>query len=658
MLELNKLKFYIGSGEATASMSRGSFRHRDRVSERRALIVKDIREEGGELGFALEDSRSGKLSQGRAARVSEDGDACTVWSLSLNLEVFGTNRLWVVLPSEPGEAFFGCGETFSHFNLKGNLVRIWTAEHQNARMIARKLIYEKIRGPRPGSRFPFHRYESYYVQPTFVSDRRYFVHVDGTTYMECDFRDPGESVILTRGDSSLYIGYADSYEAVSEGIARLNGIQPRMPMRYTEGITLASQRGIEDAERIIALSKKHNIPLKALWCQDWCGCRVTDFGYQVMWNWEYSRELYPDLPKKIEEWGSQGVDFLGYINPFLSTDSALYREASQKGYCVKDAAGNDYNVTITTFPAAMVDLTNPEAYEWIKDIIKKNLIGIGMKGWMADFGEYLPVDAVLFSGESAFEKHNEWPVLWAKANREAVDECGMQDEIFFFVRAGHSGSVRYAPLAWNGDQHTDWSVDQGIGSVINASLSLSMSGVGVCHSDVGGYTTVSHIRRSPELLKRWAELCCFSPLMRSHEGNRPDANFQIADSEDMLSHVARMANIHSCLGPYIRSIFEEYYAKGTPLMRPLFYHYDEEGLKNIEDEYLLGRDILVAPVLNEGETIRRFVLPGDEWLHLFTGERYEGGIAEVDAPMGRPPVFIRAGSDFAEALVKAVSEIK
>ena len=98
-------------------------------------------------------------------------------------------------------------------------------------------------------------------------------------------------------------------------------------------------------------------------------------------------------------------------------------------------------------------------YEFTKGIIKENLIGIGMGGWMADFGEYLPVDCVLFSGEDPEKVHNRWPAIWAQLNKEVIAECGKTDEVFFFTRAGHTGTIASSAMMWTGDQHVDWSVD-------------------------------------------------------------------------------------------------------------------------------------------------------------------------------------------------------
>ena len=171
---------------------------------------------------------------------------------------------------------------------------------------------------------------------------------------------------------------------------------------------------------------------------------------------------------------------------------------------------------------------------------------------MADFGEYLPTDAVLYNGISAELAHNKWPALWARCNREAVDEAerdGLvpEEDIVYFMRAGSagsgcgSGSQRYCPLMWAGDQNVDWSEDDGLPSVIPAALSLGMSGHGLHHSDMGGYTTLYGMKRSKELFMRWAELATFTAMMRGHEGNRPAENWQFDSDDETLSHLAAMS---------------------------------------------------------------------------------------------------------------------
>ena len=422
------------------------------------------------------------------------------------------------------------------------------------------------------------------------------------------------------------------------------GRQPELPDWVYDGHILGVQGGTDTMLKKLETAEKYGIPVNGLWIQDWEGRRVTAVGKQLFWNWEWDSELYPGLDEKIKELNAKGVKVLGYINPFLAVEKPLYKEASEKGYTVKNKDGEDYYVTITTFPAAMIDLTNPDAWEWIKGVIKKNMIEFGLSGWMADFGEYLPTDCVLYSGEDPELVHNTWPARWAQVNREAVEEAGKLGEIMFYTRAGYSATHKYSTMMWCGDNHTDFSIDFGLPSVIPAMLSLSVCGYGVSHSDVGGYTSFFNLKRSEELYMRWCEMNTFTPVLRGHEGLNPDLNAQFDASEAVLKHGAKMTQLHKALKPYIKDAVKENSEKGLAAIRPLFFHYDEKEAFEEAYEFLLGRDILVAPVLKQGATERTVYLPKDNWVHIWSKKEYKGGKVTVSAPLGEPPVFVRKGS--------------
>lgn len=502
----------VGQGEAAFPMKRGSFKYKDHVTG-----VKEIQLSSENLS------------------ISRKGDCLLIQLLNMEEEI---NRFWITFPVGKEEHFYGGGETFSKLDLKGESVRIWVAEHQNTKRISQKIIRQTVFGKKQEKVMDFLKYESYYVQPTFVSSACYCVHVDGSSYMEFDFTQPGFVTIHMRGNYPIEIRKAENFEALSSMLSEKLGRQRELPDWLYDGMILGLQKGTETVDQKLHEALEAGIKVNGIWSQDWCGCRETGFGYQVMWNWQWDKKLYPRLDEKIKEWRSIGVRFLGYINPFIALEGELYAEAEKKDYCVKNKEGKDYLVTITTFPAAMVDFTNPAAYDWYKNIIKENMIGLGMGGWMADFGEYLPTDCVLYSKEDPQILHNQWPALWAKMNYEAVKECGKENEVFFFTRAGFTDTIRYSPMMWNGDQHVDWSVDDGLPSVIPATLSLAMSGCGICHSDVGGYTTVMNMTRERELLLRWEEMNVFSPLMRTHEGNHkykaPEACLECMGHEETV----------------------------------------------------------------------------------------------------------------------------
>ena len=633
--DILNLELSAGRGENSFTMVRGSFDCKKKLYFKEKLGKTGcIQTEAGGYMLSFEDAQKREYK----IKISREGGFIKADYAGECPE--DINRFFITLPSKKNEHFYGCGETYSKFNLKGEKVRIWTAEHQN---IARTSVkFEKIRDTgKYDEILPFEEYESYYVQPTFTSSEKYFLHAFTDEYCEFDFTKDTEFTVYLQEEPHFIIGCADSFEELSQKLTGILGRPRPLPDWIYDGAVIASQEGCESLDEKLGKAARAGVKIAGSWSQDWCGCRRTDFGYQVMWNWKYNDDLYKNLPEKIKEWNKKGVRLLGYINTFMAIEGDIYKEAAQKGYCVKDKNGNDYLVTITTFPAAMIDFTNPKAYEWYKDIIKKNMIGSGLSGWMADFGEYLPADCVLSSGESAEKLHNRWPAIWAKMNREAIEECGKEDECFFFTRAGHTQTVRYSDMMWTGDHHVDWTKDDGIGSVITGTLSLALSGFCITHSDTGGYTTNEYLGRSKELLMRWMEMNVFSPLFRFHEGNQPRRNAQVFDDEELICHLKKCTDMHIALKPYLKELEKEAFSKGIPVMRPLFYHYDEKEAYDITTEYLLGRDILAAPVLEEGAAGREVYLPDDEWIHIFTKEEYKGGTYFIEAPIGCMPAFVR-----------------
>ena len=621
---------WVGSGDASFAMKRGSFKCAEKTLEKIPLYLSDCQmlvDEAGQSLFAL------RIKGGEN-------------QIRLHLEPLTGrhfNRLWLRLPGEKDEHIYGCGEQFTRLDLRGEKARIWVSEHQSVASIAKKVLRE-LTGPRPGYVEPYKKQHSYYTQPTFLSSRKYFVHAHSSAYMEFDFR--GEDHILCAHEiADFTIGFAEGFEGLMEGLTGLLGRQPCLPGWAYDGAILGIQGGTQAVEEKLARVRRHNMRVAGVWCQDWQGQRITPVGKQLMWNWRWDSAHYPGLDVKIHELKNQGVRFLGYINPFLAVEKEFYAHASAQGYCVKGKDGKDFLTKSTTFASAMVDLTNPQAYAWMKRVIQENMIDFGLDGWMADFGEYLPTDCVLYSGENPAALHNAWPALWARLNREAIEERGKLGEIFFFTRAGYTGTAAYSTLMWNGDQYTDWAFDGGMPSVIPAALSLACSGFGLAHSDVGGFSTFLHVKRSPELMLRWAEMNAFTPVMRSHEGIRPDNNAQF-DHDDVIGGYAKLSRVHAALKPYLQRLDRENHERGVPVMRPLFFYYSGEEDYTEAYEYLLGRDILVAPVLKRGRTDWEVYLPQDTWVHLWSGETYHGGRHTVPAPLGEPPVFCRKDSVF------------
>ena len=277
---------------------------------------------------------------------------------------------------------------------------------------------------------------------------------------------------------------------------------------------------------------------------------------------------------------------------------------------------------------------------------------------MADFGEWLPMDSVLHSGISAEIYHNVYPVIWAKLNREAIREAGMEGEIVFFTRSGFSYSNKYSTLFWEGDQMVSFDRHDGLPSTIVGLLSSGLSGISLNHSDVGGYTTINNplikYFRSEELFLRWAELNVFTPIFRTHEGNRPTKNHQPYSSPETRKKFAHYGRMHFALKNYLKFYVEEASKKGHPVVRPLFLHFPEDkNTFDIKNQFLLGSDILVMPVLKSRQILVKGYLPKGKWRHLFLNKVYSGPkTIELKAPLGTPAVFIREESAWKEELLK------
>ena len=627
---------YAGRGKEDVDMYRGNYKIEDYVTTRRPLSVTDARETQEGLILNLEDEiiLTLKLS----------GDCAELFFEPKNPDI---NRFWLRVNADDNEKCYGCGEQMSYFNLRGRHFPLWTSEPGVGRDKTTYVTWRSDVENKAGGDY----YNTNYPQPTFVSTKHYYLHVNSTAYADFDFRNPDfHELQVWEVPASVRIEAAPDFIGLLEKESAFFGRQPELPEWVYNGLIIGVQGGDERSFSLLEKTISHGIKVSGLWCQDWCGKRVTSFGKRLQWDWQYHREMYPELPKRIEKLHERGIKFLGYINPYLVNDGELYRRGKEKGVCATKADGSDYLVDIGEFYCGVVDFTNPAAYEWFKDeVVKKHSLDIGIDGWMADFGEYLPTDdLVLYNGESPMKEHNRWPVLWAKCNYDALKETGRLGDVLYFMRAGGAGSQKYCTLLWAGDQSVDFSIHDGLATVICAALSAGMSGCGLSHSDIGGYTSLFGNTRTKELFLRWAEMAAFTPVMRTHEGNRPDENFQYYDDTDCMERLARMVDVYTMLAPYMKKLVAENAERGIPVQRPLFLHYEnDEKSYDIRYEYMLGPDMLVAPVYLAGQIQWEVYLPEGSWIHLWTGEEYEKGSHTVPAGLGDTPVFYKKDSQYA-----------
>ncbi len=629
----------LGTGQADVVSSSGNFSVREHRLHRRLLRQVEVRQ----------------LSDREIMLIFDDG-LCTISitsdpgsrELSLHIDVPNPeyNRFWLWICADRSERVYGSGELFDRQNLRGSVRPLWISEPgvgRRADLFTLSVAAKTKHLPR--------WFHSNFAIPTWLSSAGRYFYSDCTCYGKLLFNKQRTHGYYAWGiPKTIIIGSAPS---MKEGLSRLTallGRQPKLPEWVYDGIILGIQGGRETVLQKLRKSLEKQMKISALWCQDWQGIRMTSFGKQLRWCWEYDKELYGDLPELIRSLRTEGVRFLGYTNTFLSPGTPMFEEAKDKGFLISDSSGEPYPVYVPFDPGMLLDFTNPEARTWIKEIIKKQMIKTGLSGWMADFGEYVPADSVLSSGESPLSYHNRYPADWAKINYEAVQEAGMSEEILFFMRAGSLGSNPYLSAFWTGDQLVDFSREDGLPSAVNASLMLGISGVAYVHSDIGGYTTLGPKKRSSELLLRWAEFAAFTQIMRTHEGNRPQNNVQF-DDELVIDGISRITEVYTALKPYHMHLSDEYQRTGIPPMRMVHLHYPDEidELERWPYEYLYGEHLLVCPVIQEGKTSWDVYLPAGEWIHLWSGEKFNGSRKiTVRAPLGEPPVFYLENSEWKE----------
>ncbi|HEX7858257.1 MAG TPA: alpha-glucosidase [Sphingobium sp.] len=635
----------LACGKADVTMVRGNFRIEDTPSHIITPIMALVEEDRVEL---LENGRPCALLS-----IGSDG------ALHVRANDPVHDRLWLHFHAEPGEVVWGGGEQMSYLALNGRAFPMWTSEPGVGRDKTTELTRIMDEQGMAGGDY----WNTNYPQPTFLTSRWIAVHLAESCYSVLDFTDPARhSVEVWKSSARFELFAGDGPRELVSALSTRFGRQPPLPDWAIGGAIVGLKAGEGSFDRLERYIDA-GAAVSGLWCEDWAGIRETSFGRRLFWDWKRSdraEQRYPDLPARIAALKERGIRFLAYANPYLAVDGELYPEAEAAGHFARRQESDEtYLVDFGEFDCGVLDFTRAETRGWFAErILGQEMLDIGIMGWMADFGEYLPTDLRLADGSDPMEAHNLWPVLWGQVNAEAVASRGLTGEAVFFMRAGFSGVQRYCPLLWAGDQSVDFTRHDGIGTVITGALSSGLVGNAYSHSDCGGYTSLHGNVRSGELMQRWCELAAFAPVMRSHEGNRPDDNLQYDQNPDILASFARWSRVHAHLAPYVRHLCDEAVASGLPAQRPLFLHYpDQSDHWTIQDQFLYGADLLVAPVIEEGADTREIVVPGEHvWRHVWSGRDFAPGRHSVPAPIGQPPVFYRPDSAYA-ALFAGLPEV-
>jgi alpha-glucosidase len=346
---------------------------------------------------------------------------------------------------------------------------------------------------------------------------------------------------------------------------------------------------------------------------------------------------------------ASGFKAVAYFCPFVADSwHPVFDDAVANGYLVKKPDGTAYVVLDPPYSAGMVDFTNPAAVAWYVSYLQQALDD-GWDGWMYDFAEYVPQDAVLFNGKTGMEMHNEYPVLYQKAAFDFFEQQRPGDYLFF-ARSGYLGTGGNVPMVWAGDQATDFDLADGLPAALCGALNAGMSGIPLWGSDISGYHYLYNPPPDKEVYLRWTEVGAFSADMHDENegsGNGPSSErWQIWDDQESQDVYRKYAGIKTRMLPYVRVAVAEARQAGAPVMRHLYLtNPTDPRVYQMQDEYMYGDSLLVAPVVTRGATSRRVYLPEAQYFDFWTGERVPGGgDVLADAPLDTVPVFARLGA--------------
>ena len=369
---------------------------------------------------------------------------------------------------------------------------------------------------------------------------------------------------------------------------------------------------------------------------------VFDLGWEGedesgMGNLTWYTPKFPNPQKMMSDWKQQGINTIVITEPFFTSRCSNYEYMLNNGYFC-DADVNDMG-WLKSPRVGLIDATNPEALDWMWTFYRDRTRE-GMAGWWLDLGEPERHDAdSQHLGGSVSQVHNEFGQLWVERLYKGLREEFPEMRPFIMPRSGTSGMQRFSTFPWTGDILRDW---RGLAAQVPALINMSMSGVCYLGSDVGGFTSING--PMPELYLRWVEFAVFSPMMRTHSADRPEPTNQ--EYSSVLPGIRDFINLRYRMLPYTYTLSYLNTTKGWPMARPACaFDIDPRKLANVNDAYLWGKDIYVAPVLSSASS-RSITFPEGEWIDLNDLSKvYLGGESvNYSAPLNCLPHFMRRGS--------------
>lgn len=590
----------------------------------------------------------------RSAVLDAAPDSATTTRFSLSFAGAKADSIAVPVRCDTGATFHGFGEQYNATNQVGEIFTLFVNEQGNGR--------DGSGGIAVGD-----EHTTYFPMPYYLDARGFGVLFDTARRVELDICASDAAVFRVEvvGGSTIEwtVFHGPSTTDVIEQLSQAVG-RPAPPPPWAYGLWIGSQGGRERVLAEVDAIEAADIPVTAFWVQDWGGHRRNfDGGDGVQYRWapdEVCDEVddagvpiekdicYPDIAGMVAQLHDRGYRFLTYANPFIVRDlderymPNHFDEMDAGGWLTRNPDGETNVFVGANVPQlnGQADLTLPGAREYIKDSLRNMVQNYGFDGWMADFAEWTPLDAVVSDGSDPIEVRNTYPTEWQRLTREVMEELRPDGDWVMFARSGWSGTQGAAQIHWVGDQETNWSELDGLPTVVPAMLNLGLAGQPYVTHDIAGFARGTG-PSTEELYMRWTELGAFTPIMRTHEGADKEGNWSWEKSPATTAHFRRFTLVHCALREDFMMLSDEAQQNSMPILRHLMLEFpDDPRTYDISDQYMIGDSLLVAPVVEEGATSKSVYFPQGEWFNVWTGESISGGQRTVvDAPLGSPPVY-------------------
>lgn len=487
-----------------------------------------------------------------------------------------------------GETVYGLGERFGAFVKNGQTVDIWNADGGTASEQAYKNVPFFMSSAGYGVFVDHPEHVSFEIGSEVVSQTQFSVAGESLTYYLID--GPTQKDVLRR--YTALTGRPARVPAWSYGL----WLSTSFTTSYDEATVTEFIDGM--AERDLPLSVFH---FDCFWMRQF-------HWVDLIWD----PAAFPDPEGMLRRLHERGLKVCVWINPYIAQRSYLFEEGRDAGYLVKNRDGSVWQWDKWQAGMALVDFTNPEAVAWFSSKLKA-LLDMGVDCFKTDFGERIPTEVAWHDGSDPQRMHNYYALLYNRAVFELLEKERGVGEAVVFARSATAGGQQY-PVHWGGDSESTFVA---MAESLHGGLSLALSGFGYWSHDIGGFEGTP----DAAVFKRWIAFGLLSSHSRLHGSGSYRVPWAYDDEAvEVLRHFTRLK---MSLMPYLAAASEEAHRDGIPIMRPMILEFpDDPTAAYLDRQYMLGPDVLVAPVMHEQEVT--FYVPAGTWTHLVTGEQLTG----------------------------------